>query len=68
MRLVAIVLIILGIIGLTYGGISFTRREKVVDVGPLEISKDTRETLPLSPIAGGLCLIGGIALLVMRPR
>lgn len=68
MRLVAIVLIVLGIVGLAYGGISWTRRETVLDAGPIELSTEKRETLPLPPIAGGLCLVAGVVLLVMRPR
>lgn len=68
MRLLAIVLIVLGVVGLAYGGISYTRREKVLDVGPVELTADKRETIPLPPIAGGLCLVAGIALLVIRPR
>jgi hypothetical protein len=68
MRLVAIVLIVLGIVGLTYGGISWTQRDTVVDAGPIELSREERETLPIPPIAGGLCLVAGVVLLVMRPR
>lgn len=68
MRLVAIVLIVLGIVGLAYGGISWTRRETVVDAGPIELSREERETLPLPPVAGGIMLVAGIALLVMRPK
>lgn len=66
MRLLAIVLIVLGVIGLAYGGITYTRREKVLDVGPVELSADKEETIPFPPIAGGLCLVAGIALLVIR--
>ncbi len=68
MRLVAIVLIVLGIVGLAYGGISWTRRETVLDAGPIELSTEKRETLPLPPIVGGVCLVAGIALLVIRPK
>ncbi len=68
MRLVAILLIVLGIVGLAYGGISWTRRETVVDAGPIEITRNDRETLPLPPIVGGVLVVAGIALLVMRPR
>lgn len=68
MRLVAIVLIVLGVVGLAYGGISWTRQETVLDAGPIELSTEKRETLPVPPIVGGVCLVAGIALLVMRPR
>jgi len=66
MRLVGIVLIVLGVVGLAYGGISWTRRETVLDAGPVELSTERRETLPLPPVVGGVCLVAGIALLVMR--
>lgn len=66
MRLLAIVLIVLGVIGLAAGGISYTSREKVLDVGPVELTADKRETIPLPPIVGGLCLVAGIALLVIK--
>lgn len=59
-----IVLIVLGIIGLVYQGIGYTKRKDVLDVGPIHATKDTHETLPIPPIVGGIALIGGIALLV----
>lgn len=66
MRPLAIVLIVLGIIGLAYGGITWTRRDTVVDAGPIEISADKRETLPIPPIAGGLSLVAGLVLLMKK--
>jgi uncharacterized membrane protein YidH (DUF202 family) len=68
MRIIAIVLIVIGVVGLAYGGISWTQRETVIDAGPVELSRDNRETLPVPPLVGGLCLVAGIALLVIRPR
>jgi hypothetical protein len=64
--IVAIALIVLGIAGLGYGGISYTHEKKVVDLGPLEVTKNDRDTLPITPIAGGLLLISGVALLFYR--
>ncbi len=52
------------IIALAYGGFSYTTREKVIDAGPLQVSADKEKTVPLPPILGGLCLVGGIVLLV----
>jgi len=63
MRLVGIALIVLGVCGLAYGGLSWTRREKVIDAGPIQVSRDKTESLPLPPIAGGILLIAGVALL-----
>lgn len=63
-RTIGIVLIALGLVGLVWGGITYTTREKVVDVGPLHASRDEKHTIPLPPIAGGIALIGGIVLIV----
>jgi hypothetical protein len=62
--LVGIVLIVLGILGLAYGGFSYTTRERVVDAGPIQIDATRRHTVPIAPIVGGLALAGGIVLLV----
>ena len=62
--LVGILLIILGVVGLAYPRISYTTREKVVDLGPIEATKETKKSIPLPPILGGLSLAGGVILLV----
>lgn len=63
--LIAVILIAIGIIAFGYQGISYTTREKVVDIGPLEMSADKTRTIPLPPIVGGLALAGGIVLLIV---
>jgi uncharacterized membrane protein len=63
-----ILLIVLGALVFAYQGINYTRREKVLDVGPIHATKDTQEHIPISPVLGGLALIGGIALLVSGAR
>jgi uncharacterized membrane protein YidH (DUF202 family) len=68
MRLVGIVLVILGVVGLAYGGVTWTTKEKVVDLGPLQVTHDKTQSLPLPPIAGGICLIAGVVLLVAAGR
>jgi short repeat uncharacterized protein DUF308 len=62
--LVGILLIILGIVGLAYPRISYTTREKVVDLGPIEATRETKKSIPLPPVLGGLSLAGGVILLV----
>lgn len=57
-----VVLILLGLIGILYGGFTFTTKEKVIDLGPIEATRDKKTTLPLPPILGAVALIGGIAL------
>ena len=66
MRAIAIVLIVLGVLGLAYGGLSWTRKDKIVDAGPIEITTDKRESLPIPPIAGGALLVVGVVLLMKR--
>ena len=67
-RIVAITLIVLGIVALLYGGITYTKREKILDIGPIEATTQTRETIPLPPVLGALAIVGGIALFVVAGR
>ncbi len=63
--LTGIILIVIGIAALAYQGITYTTREKVVDIGPIHMTADKEKTIPLPPIVGGLALVGGIVLLIM---
>jgi len=65
---VGILLIIVGIAGLAFGGFSFTRKEKVLDVGPIEASADKKESVPVPPILGALAIVGGVVLLASSAR
>ena len=62
--LVGILLVVLGALALAYQGITYTHREKVLDLGPIHATEDKQERIPLPPIIGGLALVGGIVLLV----
>ena len=64
MKLAGIVLLVVGIISLAYQGFSYTRTERVVDLGPVEINKQTEQHVPLPPLLGGMALVGGIVLLL----
>jgi hypothetical protein len=61
---IGIILIVIGIIVFTYQGITYTTREKIVDIGPIQMTADKTKTIPLPPILGGIALVGGIVLLV----
>ena len=63
-NIIGVLLIVIGLIGLIWGGISYTREEKVLDLGPIEATAQRRETIPVTPVVGGLALVGGIVLLV----
>ena len=65
---VGILLIIIGIIALVYGGITYTKREKVLDIGPIQATAEKQHTIPFPPVLGGICLVGGIVLVAIGNR
>jgi hypothetical protein len=66
--IIAIVLIAIGVVSLAYQGITYTTREKIIDLGPIKATADKKHTVPLPPILGGLALAGGVVLLVVGAR
>jgi len=58
------ILIAIGVIGLVWGGITYTTRETVLDFGPIHATRDTNHKLPFPPIVGAVALVGGVALLL----
>lgn len=66
--IIGIVLIILGIIGFIIGGFSFTTKEEVADLGPLEIEKEETHSVPITPIASGIAVISGIVLVLVGSK
>jgi len=64
LRVVGIILIVLGIVALIFQGITYTTREKVIDLGPIEATAKKEKTIPLPPVLGGIALVGGIVLLL----
>ena len=67
-RILAIVLIVVGVLMFAYPVISFTTRDEVVDLGPIEVTQEERHRVPLPPILGGIAVVAGLALLVMGGR
>ena len=63
-RTLGLVLIALGLVGLAWGGFTYTTREKVVDIGPIHATRDETHSIPLPPIAGAVAVLGGVVLLV----
>ncbi|MBU0971643.1 MAG: LPXTG cell wall anchor domain-containing protein [Proteobacteria bacterium] len=63
--IIAAILIVLGIASFGYQGITYTTREKVIDIGPLTVTTDKTETIPLPPIIGAIALVGGGGLLIL---
>ena len=66
--LVGLALVVLGIIALAWGGISYTRQKKVLDIGPLQATTEEKKTIPLSPLFGIVAIAGGIALVISSRR
>jgi hypothetical protein len=64
-RTLGLILIVLGLLGLAWGGFNYTTREKVVDIGPIHATREETHNIPVPPIAGALALVGGIVLLVV---
>jgi hypothetical protein len=59
-----IVLVVMGALALAYQGFSYTRHEHVMDVGPMHVTTETKDRIPIPPIFGGIALVGGIAMMV----
>jgi uncharacterized membrane protein YidH (DUF202 family) len=67
MKFLGLILVLVGVLALVYGGISYNRQKTIVDVGPFTATATEQKNIPLSPIVGGIALIGGVLLLVV-PR
>jgi hypothetical protein len=65
---IAVVLIVLGVLSLVFQGITYKKREKILDIGPLQATTEKTETIPIYPVVGSLLLAGGVILLVTNNR
>ena len=68
MKLIGIVLIVFGVVALAVGGIRYTTRDTVIDIGPVKATADKEHYVPLSPIVGVAAVAGGIALVFAGSR
>jgi uncharacterized membrane protein HdeD (DUF308 family) len=66
--ILGIVLIVLGIGALAYQGFTYTTREKVLDLGPLQATAERQKTVPLPPIVGIVAVVAGVALVITGGR
>jgi hypothetical protein len=64
MKPLGVILVVLGVLALVYQGFTYTTQRKVLDVGPIQATKQEHHTVPLPPILGALALIGGVVILV----
>jgi hypothetical protein len=68
MKIFGFALVVIGVIALAYGGITYNRQKTILDVGPFKATATEQKNVPLSPIVGGIALLGGILLLVVPRR
>ena len=66
--ILGIALVILGLVALAYQGLTYTTQKKVIDIGPIQATKEEHHTIPLAPILGAIALIGGIVVIVSDRR
>lgn len=62
-RTIGLILCVVGVIGLVWGGLTYTTEEKVVDIGPIEITKEKKRKIPFPPIVGAVALVAGLVVL-----
>lgn len=67
-KTLGMILIAIGLVGLIWGGFTYTTRDKVADLGPIDIARDKTHSVPLPPLLGAVALVGGIGLLVMGKK
>jgi hypothetical protein len=67
-KTLGVILIVLGLVGIAWGGFTYTTQDKVLDVGPIHATREKTHTVPLPPIAGAIALIAGVVLLVADRR
>jgi len=68
MKLAGIILIVVGVLALVYQGFTYTKTEKDAQLGPIQIQHDETHTVPIPPIVGGVCIVGGVLALGLSTR
>jgi hypothetical protein len=66
--IIGIILIVIGVAGFAHRGFSFTKKEKVLDLGPIEATADNKKTVPISPLLAGIALVSGVVLVAASAR
>jgi drug/metabolite transporter (DMT)-like permease len=66
--IIGIILIVIGVVGFALGGFSFTQKEKVLDVGPIEATAEDKESVPIPPLLAGIALVAGVVLVAVSAR
>ncbi|MET4082792.1 putative membrane protein [Pedobacter sp. UYP30] len=67
-KTIGIILIVVGIVMLVWTGFSYTKKEKIVDAGPIQISADKQKDVNWPPYVGGIVLLAGVIVLVTAKK
>ncbi|MDO8526887.1 MAG: DUF3185 domain-containing protein [Deltaproteobacteria bacterium] len=67
-KMLGLVLLVIGVLLLVYNGVEYRTHKKVLDLGPIEVTKEEKKTFPFSPVLGGVALVGGIFLVGFSRR
>ncbi|MEJ2905223.1 hypothetical protein [Pedobacter panaciterrae] len=67
-KTIALVMIILGVVMLIWTGFTYTKKEKLIDAGPIQISADREKSVNWPPYIGGVVLIAGVVILLTSKR
>jgi len=68
MKILGILLVAIGVLLFVYKGVTYTTHKKIIDAGPIEVTKEEQHRLPYSPVAAGIALAGGIVLIVLSVK
>jgi uncharacterized membrane protein HdeD (DUF308 family) len=68
MKALGIILLVVGVLALAYQGFTYTTHKKVLDVGPIQATKEEHHMVPIPPVVGALALIGGVVVLISDRR
>ena len=67
-KTIALVMIILGVVMLIWTGFTYTKKEKVIDAGPIQISADKEKSVNWPPYIGGIILVAGVVILITSKK
>jgi len=65
---VGLILIVLGAVLLLWTGFTYTKKEKIIDAGPIQVSADREKTVNWPPYAGGIVLLAGVIIFVTAKK
>ncbi|SEN78732.1 hypothetical protein SAMN05192574_104145 [Mucilaginibacter gossypiicola] len=67
-KTIGILLIVIGAAMLIWTGFTYTKKEKIIDAGPIQVSAEREKTINWPPYLGGLFVIGGIVIIATSKK